>query len=131
MSDLAETILEAVGDVARDIGVPFVVDAINKAKDKVQDDEPLGALALGLLATYIDKNGADGIDEAIDAIADAVSGDNPSAVFELGLSARDLTDLTDALQDEEAERRERVSAGLRAFGVKLGEWLGYIFDGLT
>lgn len=113
-------ILETFKDAAKDHLPGFLGDALETAAGKVED--PFAKLAVGLLARYARTNTADNVELLADELADYIQGrsKNPSEVFALGLTAADLSDLTDQLQTAEAAHVKRVAQALRKLGTQLG-----------
>ena len=121
-SDIIQIVASLVGQALPGL----VADQLDAAAE--QTDDPIAEALGGIMASYVRENGTDNVEHLAAGLADYVSGqsDNPSAIFTLGLSATELTKLTNALQDAEAEQRAKSARQVAKLGTMLGSMLGLL-----
>lgn len=116
--DLIDLVGDALTEAIPDLVGTALADAAKKTKD------PLLKATVGIVAKFARENTGEAVTVLADELSDFIRGrTNPVAVMGMGLSARELSDLTDALQDAESAHRVKVSRDLQKFGTQLGVWL--------
>tara|TARA_Y100000296_G_C5162660_1_gene252740 strand:- start:586 stop:996 length:411 start_codon:yes stop_codon:yes gene_type:complete len=124
MASALDLLKDAIIDAMKGSIPAIVSEGFTKLADKEED--PLGKAMLGVMAEWVEKYGPDGIDLLAENICALIDDTDPAAIHRLQGDGLYLSDLVDALQSAEAERREKQSKVARQIGVgfrKLGEVL--------
>ena len=103
-----------VGDLATK-GASALIDEARKSSDA-----PLTLVVLDIADDWVTEHGHELTADLIGQLADALTGDGGIDVLADHLTARQLTELTDAYQTAEAETRLRTSRGLKKIGRIIG-----------
>jgi len=129
MSNEKTAIIDAVTD-ALGAAVP---DAVSSALDALgaKEDDPLLTSVLGIVADFVKANGTEAIEAIGEELQSLVDGTDPMAAYKLKQSGLYLSDLVDALQGAEAERRERASRMTRALSIALADIGNVVVKGVS
>ena len=74
-----------------------------------KEDDPLVSGVLGVIADFVKMNGTDAIETVGENIQALIDGSDPMAAYKLEGDGLFLSDLVDALQGAEAERKAKAS----------------------
>ena len=114
---------QAIIDAVTSVLGSNVPDIVGEAVDSLaaKEDDPLVSGVLGIVADFVRVNGTDAIEDVGEKLQALIDGTDPMAAYKLQGSGLYLSDLVDALQSAEAERKEKASRMTRAVSLALAD----------
>lgn len=99
------------------------VAVIALRKTAAETDDPVAAAIVGIFADFVEENGRDAIESLGRDLGAVIGGEQPATILNEHLSAAQLTELVNVLQDAEAKQRRKyhkLAVGIAGFIQMLG-----------